>query len=241
MEGSQKRARTGQSGGSQKWMTKPGRTFVKRRPARQSFVDKSLASSRAGNRAPEQKDFTFQYGGQISTAQTTASQIFCVNIVPAFTAVSATATNSRIGRKISGQHLSYIWDVHITTQNYLSRIQAKVYYDKQSDGLVPSATDFKLVDAINGPRNLDNSDRFVCLKTIEPMPIVSGNSAANSLSFYEEGSINLKGLETKFNALTSGASSIESGQIWVVTYGDANVFTVDANSKFTWRYRFTDV
>lgn len=240
MEGSQKRSRQG--AGAPQWMSKPGRTFVKKRKAPQSYVDKALASSRASNRAPEQKDFSFQYGSQISAAQTTASQIFCVNAVPAFTAVSATATNSRIGRVIAGTHLSYSWYVQVAVgTGYLSRIQAKVYYDKQSDGLSPSATDFKDTDDISGMRNLANTDRFICLKTIEPVPICVGDSLNKNLTFYEEGSISLKGLETRFNALTSGVTSIESGQIWIVTYGDANITFVSAASKFNVRYRFTDV
>lgn len=217
-----------------------GKAPYKKRP-RQSYVDKALASSRASSRAPEQKDFSFQYAAQISTAQTTASQIFCVNAVPSFTAVSATASNSRIGRVISGTHLSYTWYVNVTAQNYIPRIQAKVYYDKQSDGGTPSATDFKDTDDISGLRNLDNSDRFICLKTIEPVPVVCGSGAVVAATFMEEGSINLKGLETRFNLLTSGTTSMESGQIWIVTYGDVNVFTVSANSKFNTRYRFTDV
>lgn len=240
MEGRMKRAKGSNSGAATFGQSRRS-SAVPQRKARQSYVDKALASSRASARAPEQKDFSFQYPSQISPTQTTASQIFCVNIVPAFTAVSATATNSRIGRVISGKHLSYIWYVQTTGQNYMPRIQAKVYYDKQSDGLIPSATDFKVTDDISGQRNLDGTDRFICLKTIEPVPQVSGNGTNWCATFHEEGSINLKGLETRFNALTSGAASMESGQIWVVTYGDINILTVSANSAFDWRYRFTDV
>jgi len=237
MEGSAKRQKFAKNPPKKRYR---GATMAQSAP-RQSYVDKALASSKASARAPEQKDFSFQYPAQISTAQTTASQIFCVNAVPSFLAVSATASNSRIGRCISGTHLSYTWYLNITAQNYIPRVQAKVYYDKQSDGGVPSATDFKDTDDISGLRNLDNTDRFICLKTIEPVPVVCGSGAVVAATFYEEGSINLKGLESRFNALTSGVNSIESGQIWIVTYGDVNVFTVSANSHFNTRYRFTDV
>lgn len=220
-----------------------GASFTKRRKARLSYVDKQLYSSRAP-KAPEQKDFTFAYnGGLITAAIGTASFITPVNVVPAFTAVSATASNSRIGRRITGTHLSYSWLVQVLSSNYLPRIQAKVYYDKQTDGIAPAALDFKITDSITGVRELANTDRFVCLATLEPQPVtagIGGGVSANTASFFCEGSIPLKGLETRFNALTSGVNSIESGCIWIVTYGTPDITTVSAASQMSTRYRFSD-
>jgi len=238
MEGSVKRQKFAKNPPKKRYRGAPFTQAV----ARQSYVDKALASSRASSRSPEQKDFSFQYPAQISPAQATASQIFCVNAVPSFTAASATASNSRIGRVISGTHLSYSWYLQVKCgTGYIPRIQAKVYYDKQSDGGTPAALDLKDTDDISGLRNLDNTDRFICLKTIEPVPVVAGDSLNCNATFMEEGSINLKGLETRFNALTSGVISIESGQLWIVTYGDINITFVSGGSHFNTRYRFTDV
>lgn len=213
---------------------------------RLTYAKKQLVME-SGKHKPEEKDLSFQYGSQISAAQTTASQIFCVNAVRAINdtpGLPPSSANSRIGRDISGVRLDYDWCVGAAGLNYPCRIQAKVFLQKENpSGSTPSATDIFSTDNIYALRNLDTIDNFVCLATIDPEMHIAGyaTGGAWNATYHAKGSIDLKGTLTRFNSLfTSGVTSMESGLLWIVTYGQSDIVSVASYSHFNVRYRFTD-
>lgn len=215
------------------------------RRKKKTFAIKTLESE-AHPKGPEMKDLTFAFGSQIAPAQTTASQIFLVNDVNDILHAplgSVASSQSRIGRVISCKYLDYDWMVMAAGLNYPARIQAKVYWQKENpSGGTPSATDFQVTDELNGMRNLDQIDNFTCLATIEPVPVVTGYGAGGAWNgtYRAAGRVNLHNAVSRFNNFTSGISSMESGLLWIVTYGTSDIVSVAAYSKFQIRFRFTD-
>jgi len=168
--------------------------------------------------------------------------------------------NNRLGRKIRMRSLH----VHGIIQHYQAGaipgddfIHLMVVYDKQPNGAVPVASDlFQSVD-IGGPStttawafmNPSNFERFRVLRHYKAKmeytaatPEVSHETTDYKKDVTIDWHINLRGLETQYNAGTAGNVQDQvSGSLLLVTYGVQTA----ANSQYQFvgntRLRFEDL
>lgn len=174
----------------------------------------------------------------ISTAQSLDNSVnlFLMNGVS-----QGTDYNARIGRKIVMK--SFLIRVQ---KQYNTTVPAQpcnvrwiLFYDKQTNGAAPSASDFfqqsaSISENMVSPINLNNRDRFIVLK--DKMMSLNGSAIATGW-FKKFQRINL---EVIYNATGNTVGAIQTGSMYLLAVTDFQDATYNLVCDISTRVRFLD-
>lgn len=183
----------------------------------------------------------FFSGGTPSVPQVTAMQIVCLNPISRGDSVLQRTGNQIVMKSINikGSVTFTALTTWLSTDATSGQWQWALYYDRNTLGVSPAATDFQEVDAIQGLPNLDAGNRFTCLKKWQS-PVVARVNGVNATHSFDE-YIKLPDLVTRFNSLNTGlVNSVEVGGLFLVTYQTGALpAPLDNQSILSYRLRFT--
>jgi len=197
--------------------------------ARQS---KAVGGWATYGRAPELKFIDTSVSTNLTAASLTFSAPQLLNGV-----APGSGATDRIGRKLVMKSMYMRATVRAGTGSAGSGpIRCIIFYDKQSNGAAPAATDLLLANEFNSQNNLSNRDRFVVLSDEITEPVGTQIEQARAHVVYKK--INL---ETVFNAGTAGTiADITSGSVYAMFAQSSDIITVAAQVVYRVRIRFTD-
>lgn len=139
----------------------------------------------------------------------------------------------RIGRRIAMKSLQLRYTHYPASTATQARII--IFYDRQPNGVTPSALDLIGSGQFEGIVTMGNSDRFVILM-----------DEVTEMSTYDQGHVSGKrylkmDLEAIFGGTTSGITSINTGAVFIMMANNgSNAVGVATSATFTTRIRFTD-
>lgn len=166
-------------------------------------------------------------------------------VVPLNICLEGSSAITRVGRRAS----MYSFELHgslsaaATTVGLPQQMKLELWYDKQTNGATPTGAAIYQSNAINSPRNLDNRDRFKCLKS-ETWPLGPATTANGGLPSTKKLEWYLrwkKPLETTYNGgNTGGIADINTGGLFLVATQDAFLGTTTVTGIMYGRVRFQD-
>lgn len=154
-----------------------------------------------------------------------------------------TDPDQRVGRKIAVRSMQ----VRLTcTPGYTAALIASdvriiIFYDKQTNGADPVATDILVADGINSMRNLANEARFVILHDqLHTFQNHDGTHISNDLIvIYKKFT---KPLIVEYKANAGGIADVATGNINILAYADADTSgTTNTHLVGYSRIRYTDM
>lgn len=153
-----------------------------------------------------------------------------------------TDPDQRVGRKIAVKSIQ----VRVTcTPGYTAALIASdvrviIFYDKQSNGADPVATDVLVADGINSMRNLSNENRFVILHDqIHRFENHDGTHVSNDMIvIYRKFT---KPLIVEYKSNLGDIRDVATGNINIMAYADCDTSaTVNTHLVGYSRIRYTD-
>lgn len=154
-----------------------------------------------------------------------------------------TGSSARIGSRIEVKSIAFRVNCQ-TTSNATngSPLRVRIFYDKESNGAAPAATDVFNQNDINGMNNLLLGGRFITLfdKTWDPVLSGVGGAGAGAVQGQTlEGYVKVN-LPVKYNAGIAGTvADIVSGSIYFATCQNG-VFSPQLDEALV-RIRYTDI
>lgn len=179
-------------------------------------------------------DDTFTTGTQI--AMNAAASTWVIGATQLLNGMAqGTTAITRLGRKTQGVKLNLqLSAALVAASTGGGTVRVRIVYDKQPNKAQFAITDYLVVDAFDSLLNLDNSDRFITLKTHD-FKISTQNN------FSESAKLNIPiSLETMFTGAGATVASITTGSIYLICAQDGTIATAGPQLGFYSRYRFQD-
>lgn len=167
---------------------------------------------------------------------------------PAFGATSGTLTllngcvqgagaSNRISRRVTLRSVQLRGRIQMAaTTTGASPIRLIVFYDRQSNGAAPSATDLLTGNSISDFTNLSNNRRFLIVA--DEIRSCIGTAGPQSVYFNFYRKLNLV---TEFNTGNAGTvADIATGSLYVLAYASPGIGVASLNCDVQSRVRFTD-
>jgi len=114
-------------------------------------------------------------------------------------------------------------------------VRVKVIYDKQANGVAPTAVDVFAVDSFYSPNNLDNADRFVTLADFITPPMSVANEFCVSGKSYTK--INL---DTLWTSTAGNIANVKTGSIYLLACQNGNAGVAAPTFTYYSRVRYQD-
>jgi len=148
------------------------------------------------------------------------------------------ANANRLGRKVQLLNFSLRWEaVMAPTSAAGGTFRVKVIYDKESQGVAPTAAQVFATDSSSGQNNLDYADRFItiCDFYTDPISIASNFCTAGHL----ERKLNLQQLWLG-SSPTGNIADITTGACYLFAANTGSFITAAPTFNFVSRFKYTD-
>lgn len=166
----------------------------------------------------------------------TTGSLTLLNAVP-----QGAAVTQRIGKKIEMKSLQARGIVQNGTTAIVNDIAYLIVYDKRPTGTLPAITDVLVSVSSFSMNNDNNSGRFKIVKRVDQNLIGNAGALTESTAQDADWFCSLKGLETVYKALGTGAiADIEQGALYLITVGNVAAGTAAATLFESFRLRFMD-
>jgi len=155
-----------------------------------------------------------------------------------------TTTITRSGRKIMMTSLLYNWTLgYAATTGGSSPLRLVIVYDKQANGVAPTAAQVFAADQIDSPMNLDFSKRFKVLVDHKHDGLsLNGNESAFISGFRDFTKSKAGGLPVEFKNTSAGdITDIQTGSVYSFVYSNGGFTTAAPTQALFTRIRFTDM
>lgn len=175
------------------------------------------------------------------TAAPAAGQVTLLNA-----ATQGTGNSGRVGRVSVMKSVLFRFALSITNGATSSspHVRVIIVYDKETNGVAPTAATILQIDNVIAPMNLENASRFIVLCDTEVIPSMASpaNGTPNAAQYSYRCFKNCR-LQLEWNQTNGGTvADINYGAIFALTYcvnNGANQPTIYDQSSYA-RIRFTD-
>lgn len=151
--------------------------------------------------------------------------------------IQGSAATNRIGRRIRMVSVYLRGRILMAgTSTGSSPIRIIIFYDRQTNGAAPTATDLLTSDAISSFNNLNNNRRFQVVADITRSCI--GTAGPQALYFSNFKKIDLS---TEFNTGNAGTvADITTGSLYALCYASPGIGVASLITNLNVRVRFSD-
>lgn len=142
----------------------------------------------------------------------------------------------RIGRKVRLLKMDLRYNAYMaSTTTVGSPFRIKIVYDKQANGVAPTAAQVLTTDSMISPNNLDNADRFITLADwyTQPMSVPSDMNESKRLTRKMD-------LNQIWSAATGTIADITTGSVYLWVWSNGQIATTAGVFSYYCRFRYTD-